>query len=219
MLYITRDLQARVNALEGAEVLDVDGMSGPATRKAVSQLMKRLGVRKEKELFDESGLHAIIWHWTAGLRVPTKDDLKHYNDVFDFEGNQYDGAARPEHQANYNWRKGIGVSHTKNANTGRPGLSVAGMHRAEGWPKLKWGSHPITWDGIDAMLERTALYNRKFWIPCTKWSNLSHAEVEATLGIKQKNKWDYMVLPGFDRPLDAVEVGDILRKRLKDKFE
>jgi len=218
MLYITRDLQARVNALNGMEVLKVDGMSGPNTRKPPRATMAKFDLSKEKDLFHDSGLHAIIWHWTAGRNKPSKDDLKHYNDVFDHEGNQYDGAARPEHQANYDWRKGIGVSHTKSANTGRIGMSVAGMYNANGWP-MKWGTHPITWEGIDAMLERTAMYCKKFWIPNSRWSTLSHAEVQQTLGIKQNNKWDYMVLPGDTKPRDAVVVGDILRKRMKDKFQ
>lgn len=218
MFYNTRDLQARINALHNRGVLKIDGMSGPATRAAVNNTMKMRGVQKEKHLFDDVGLHGIIWHWTAGLKVPTEADRSHYNDLFDFEGNQYDGAARPEHQVNYDWRRKIGVSHTRNSNTGRIGMSVAGMHRAQGWPKLVWGNHPITWEGIDAMLERSAMYGRKFDIPVTKWSMLSHAEVEATLGIKQNNKWDYMVVPGYEKPVNAVEVGDILRNRLLEKF-
>lgn len=218
-MYITRDLQARVNALAGLEVLKVDGMSGPNTRREVLNCRARQKVRKEKDLFDESGLHAIIWHWTAGFDMPTEDDLDHYNDVFDKVGNQYDGGARPEHQANYNWRKGIGVSHTMNANTGRIGMSVAGMHGAEGWPRLDWGKHPITWAGIDAMLERSNMYGKKFWIPNSPWSMLTHAEVQGTLGIKQKNKWDYMVLPGDTKVRPAREVGDILRARLKERFQ
>jgi hypothetical protein len=218
MFYTTRDLQARVNALSGTKVLIVDGMSGPNTRAAVKETMRLHRKTKEKHLFDDSGLHGVIWHWTAGLSIPSELDRDHYNDLFDKNGNQYDGAARPEHQANYDWRKGVGVSHTRNANTGRIGLAVAGMAGAEGWPKLKWGHHQLTWEGIDAMLERTALYSKKFWIPVSPWSTLSHAEVQQTLGIQQKNKWDYMVLPGDSKVRDAVEVGNILRHRLKDKF-
>lgn len=218
-LYITKDLQARIDALANAEVLDIDGMSGPATRAAVKAAMAKRGVKKESHLFHESGLHRINWHWTAGRNVPSADDLKHYNDVFDHLGNQYDGAARPEHQANYNWRKGIGVSHTKSCNTGVIGQAVAGMHGAEGWPSLEWGNHPITWEGIDAMLERSAMYGRKFDIPCTPWSMMTHAEVQETMGIKQNNKWDYMVLPGDTKVRPAREVGDVLRARLVERFQ
>ena len=216
MNYTTRDLQARVCAL--GHVTGVDGMNGPGTRKAVAAAMSAQRVRTEAELFHDSGIHALVWHWPAGRDMPTADDLLHYNDVFDCDGNQYDGGARIEHQANYDWRRKIGVSHSLNANTGRGGLSVAGMHGAEGWPSLKWGSYPITWEGIDGMLKRSAQYCHAFDIPVTKWSTLSHAEIEQTLGIKQNNKWDYMVLPGFTAPVNAVKVGDILRARLIERF-
>lgn len=216
MNYTTRDLQARVCAL--GFITAVDGMSGPSTRKAVAAAMRSRRVKTQSELFHDSGIHGLVWHWTGGRDMPSPDDLLHYNDVSDFEGNHYDGAARIEHQANYDWRRGIGVSHTKNANTGRGGLAVAGMHGAKGWPTLDWGSHPITWEGIDGMLERSAHYCKTFDIPVTKWSTLSHAEVEQTLGIKQKNKWDFMVLPGSTAPVNAVIVGDILRERLVKRY-
>lgn len=215
MTFTTRDVQSRVSAL--GFPLKIDGMNGSATRAAVNEAKRALGVRKTSHLFHRSGIHGIIWHWTAGRDVPTQDDCSHYNDVFDHEGNHYDGGARIETQASYDWRKDIGVSHTKNANTGRGGLAVAGMYNAEGWP-MKWGTNPITWEGIDAMLERTAYYNRKFNIPVTPWSNLSHAEVEQTLGIKQRAKWDFMVLPGSDAPESAIKIGNILRSRLIERF-
>jgi hypothetical protein len=214
--YITRDIQARVCAL--GFVTDVDGMNGPGTRKAVEAAMRDRRVKTYQELFHDSGIHSLVWHWTAGRDMPSREDLKHYNDVFDFEGNQYDGGARIEHQANYDWRKGVGVSHSKNANSGRGGLAVAGMHGAEGWPSLDWGDHPITWDGIDGMLKRSADYCKEFDIPVTKWSTLTHAEIETTLGIKQNNKWDYMVLPGDTQVRNAVVVGEILRDRLRTRF-
>jgi hypothetical protein len=222
MNYTTRDIQARVNAILSQTTLGkplvVDGMMGPNTRKGINTALAYKQVKTAKQLFHESGLHAVIWHWSGGLDTPTEDDLDHYNDMFDKYGNQYDGSSRAEHQANYDWRKGIGASHTRNANTGRIGMAVAGMHQAEGWPALKWGENPITWEGIDAMLERTADYCREFDIPVSRWSTLSHAEVEQTLGIRQKNKWDFMVLPGFSKPVNAVQVGDMLRTRLKERF-
>jgi hypothetical protein len=223
MFYTTKDLQGRVNALNYEtgnpfEPLVLDGMSGPKTRRVVASAMKLVGVTKEKDLFHDSGLMGVVWHWTAGRDTPTKDDLSHYNGLSDYEGNHYDGGARPEHQSNYDWRKKIGVSHTKNMNTGWIGEGVAGMKNAKGWPSLKWGSHPVTWEGIDSMLEWTAIYNKRFWIPNSPWSNLSHAEVQGTMNVKQNNKWDYMVLPGDTVVRTARMIGNILRQRLKDRF-
>lgn len=214
MNYTVRDYQSRVNALKGKEILKIDGMSGPNTKKAISDLMQELNVKDKRDLFHSSGLHRIIWHWSASTYEVTPSVLSHYNDVFDYKGNHYEGAARAEHQANYDWRNGIGVSHTRNCNTGAIGLSVSAMHGARGWPSLEWGNFPLTWEGIDAMLERTAEYSQVFNIPITPWSIMSHAEVEDTLGIPQKNKWDFMVLPGYTKVKNAREVGDELRYRL-----
>lgn len=219
MSYTVRDVQARICALNNAPVIKVDGMNGPKTKEAASALMEERGVSTWKGLFGSNGLHRIHWHWTAGSYGPGREDIKHYNDLFDERGNHYDGAARAEHQANYDWRRGIGVSHTLNANTGAVGLAVTAMSGADGWPSLRWGSYPLTWAGIDAMLQRTADYCSEFDIPVTRWSTLSHAEVQPTLGIRQKNKWDFMVLPGMDEVMNAVLCGDILRKRLVDKFQ
>jgi hypothetical protein len=213
----TRYVQARVNALANKEVLKVDGMTGPKTRKAVAEAMAARGVRTKAGLFHDTGMVGIVWHWTASHHEVTADDLAHYNDVHDVKGNSYDGAARAEHQLNYDWRKGIGVSHTRNLNTGFIGQSVAAMAGAEGWPSLKWGKSPLTWEGIDAMLERSAEYCREFDIPVSPWSTLSHAEVQGNLGVAQRNKWDYMVLPGMKKVTTARACGDILRKRLLDR--
>ncbi|AGH07379.1 endolysin [Sulfitobacter phage phiCB2047-B] len=218
MNYTTRDLQARTNAILGYGALDVDGMKGPNTRKFVAEAMRLKRVKHEKDIFHDSGLHRIHWHWTASTYTVTPDDLKHYNDVHDYQGNSYDGAARAEHQANYDWRKGVGVSHTLNANTGAIGQSVAAMQGAEGWPKVKWGNYPLTWAGIDAMLDRSIHYSKTFDIPVTPWSTLSHAEIQQTLGIRQNNKWDYMILPDMDVVMDAVECGNILRARMLERM-
>lgn len=217
MRYLAIDLQARVNALEDKAKLKVDGMMGPKTRAAVKKLVKERGGSKVEDIFDISGLHRIHWHWTAGTYEVTADTCAHYNDVHDYEGNSYDGRFPAQHQAMYDWRKGIGVSHTRGSNTGCIGQSVACMAGSSGWP-VSWGKYPITWEGIDAMLERSAHYCKEFDIPVTKWSTLTHAEIEPILGIQQRGKWDIRLLPGDEKLRDPIEAGDILRKRLIEKF-
>jgi hypothetical protein len=218
MGYTVRDLQARVNALlfEGHPegLLVVDGMNGPNTRRAIAHAMELRNVKREHLLFNQSGLHGIIWHWSAGSYTVTQKALSHYNDGHDHLGNSYDGGARAEHQANYDWRKDIGVSHSKNANTGRIGQAVIAMGNAEGWP-LNVGDYPMTWAGIDAMLMRSIDYHHQFDIPITPWSTLSHAEIQPTLGIKQNGKWDIRWLPDDAQVTDAREAGDILRARMR----
>lgn len=217
MSYTTRDLQARVNAIlfgePKAKMLVMDGMKGPTTRKQIAAAMEKRNVNREHKLFGVSGLHRIHWHWTASTYAVTDEVRSHYNDVHDVEGNSYDGGARAEHQANYDWRKGVGVSHTLNANTGAIGQAVAAMGNAQGWP-VNIGKWPLSWDGIDAMLMRSIDYHHQFDIPITPYSTLSHAEVQPTLGIKQNGKWDYQILPDGTKIIDPVRCGAILRERM-----
>lgn len=217
MGFSTIDIQARINALYDQPHLLVDGAFGPKTQEGIRAALVKFGGSKTEDLFGKAKLHRIHWHWTAGSYDNAEADAEHYNMLFTVEGKAIKGGAEPEDQARYDWQKGVGVSHTKNANTGAIGLSVAAMGDAEGWP-LDWGKYPLTWVGIDAMLKQTAEYCKKFDIPVTKWSTLSHAEVQPTLNIQQNGKWDYRILPDMTKVIDAVECGDILRKRLKEKF-
>jgi len=175
--------------------------------------MELRNVKREHLLFNQSGLHGIIWHWSASSYGVTEEVLSHYNDGHDYLGNSYDGGARAEHQANYNWRTGVGVSHTRNSNTGRIGQTVIAMGGAEGWP-LDEGNFPITWAGIDAMLMRSIDYHYQFDIPISPWSTLTHAEVQPTLGIAQRGKWDIRWFPEETKVVSARAGGDILRKRM-----
>src|SRR5690606_21599103 len=53
-------------------------------------------------------------------------------------------------------------------------------------------------------------------IAVTPKTVLTHAEVQANLGIKQRNKWDIAVLP-FDRKVvGAKAIGDKLRSEVKE---
>ena len=64
------------------------------------------------------------------------------------------------------------------------------------------------------MLDWTMDLCEEYDIPVSPWTTLSHAEVQQTLGIKQRWKWDYKVLPGYTKSVDARIVGDILRDRM-----
>lgn len=216
MTYTIRDYQGRVNGIFNDDVLVVDGVNGPNTRQGIADAMEKMRVRRKQDLFDR-GVRGIVWHWTAGANGIIELEKDHYNFLTDTKGNIYDGNSTIAEQVMYDWRRGIGASHTKSMNTGWVGISQDAMAGANGWP-MDWGSHPITWEGIDAMLEQTADVCEEYGIPMSRWTTLSHAEVQETLGVKQKNKWDYMVLPGYDKPVNAVKVGDILRKRMVEKF-
>lgn len=213
MTYTVREYQGRVNGILGTAVLKVDGMMGPKTRAGIQEAMKIKGVRNAKDLF-KRGIRGIVWHWTAGAHGIIELERDHYNWIFDTVGNVYDGNHSVQDQVNYDWKNGVGASHTKSMNTGWLGLSVDAMTGAQESP-LKWGSNPITWEGIDAMLAWTKDLCEDYDIPISPWTTLSHAEVQETLGVPQRFKWDYKVLPGYTRAVDANLVGDVLRDRLE----
>lgn len=212
-----RDYQGRVNGIFGKPKLVVDGIGGPATRSGISEAMSKMNVRRKEDLFDR-GVRGVVWHWTAGANGLIELERDAYNFLFDTKGNIYDGNSTIAEQVMYDWRRGIGASHTLSMNTGWLGLSVDAMAGAEQTNPITWGSHPITWKGIDAMLEHTADLHKEYGFPISKWTTLSHAEVQPTLGVKQKFKWDYAVLPGDTKSRDPVEVGNLLRERLKERF-
>lgn len=212
-----RDYQGRVNGIFNQPKLVVDGMDGPSTRQGIADAMAKLRVRRKQDLFDR-GVRGVVWHWTAGANGLIELEKDAYNFLTDTKGNIYDGNSTIAEQVMYDWRKGIGASHTKSMNTGWIGISQDAMAGAEETNPITWGSHPITWEGIDAMLKHTAELHEEYGFPISRWTTLSHAEVQPTLGIKQRWKWDYKVLPGDTVARDPIEVGDILRNRLKEKF-
>lgn len=54
----------------------------------------------------------------------------------------------------------------------------------------------------------------RYSIPVTRETVLSHAEVQPTLKVAQKGKWDIAWIPGMAAPGDPVAVGDELRRRI-----
>jgi len=212
MMYSAREYQGRVNGIMGGPVLTVDGMIGPKTRQGIQEAMKIKGVRNVEDLFTR-GVRGVVWHWTAGAHGVIELERDHYNWIFDRMGNIHDGNHTVQDQVNYDWRAGVGASHTKSMNTGWIGLSVDAMAGAVESP-LNWGTNPLTWEGIDAMLDWTMDLCEEYDIPVSPWTTLSHAEVQQTLGVKQRFKWDYKVLPGDTRARDARVIGDILRDRM-----
>ena len=212
MTFTVRDYQGRVNGILGGPVLTVDGMMGPKTRQGIKEAMLIKGVRNAKDLFDR-GVRGVVWHWTAGAHGVIELERDHYNWIFDNLGNIHDGNHTVQDQVNYDWRNDVGASHTKSMNTGWLGLSVDAMAGAVESP-FNWGTNPLTWEGIDAMLDWTMDLCEEYNIPVSPWTTLSHAEVQENLGIRQRWKWDYKVLPGYFRTRDAREIGDILRDRM-----
>jgi hypothetical protein len=215
MTYSIRDMQARCAAL-GHGPGAIDGMMGPKTRAALSDALRARGGRRVSDLFHPSGLHRVHLHWTAGAYGVIDMERRAYNELVDRDGNVHSGVFRPEAQANY--RVGHAASHTLNGNTGAIGLAVDAMAGAVERP-FDPGSAPLTWPQLDALCARAAQHCEMYDIPVSRWSVMTHAEVQPTLGIVQRWKWDITWLPDMSAPGDPVQVGDRLRAMVREQMQ
>ena len=78
------------------------------------------------------------------------------------------------------------------------------------------GKYPITKIQLEAAARLVASINKACKLNVSRQTNLTHAEVQRTLGIKQKNKWDITWLSDMTKPGDPIEVGDIIRKKISE---
>lgn len=154
-----------------------------------------------------SGLKGIVMHWTAGGPKASRLDLEHYHFVVQQDGSALPGKFKPE--ANIAPVSGAYAAHTLSANTGRIGVALCGMGGAIEAP-FKSGTG-LSWPQINAFCALIAELCRRYQIPVTRLSVLSHAEVQPTLGIRQRGKWDIAWLPGMAKPGNPIDIGDRLR--------
>lgn len=156
-----------------------------------------------------SQLQRIVLHWSAGTHIVSALDRQHYHFVVAGDGTVYDGNHAPE--ANEKPVTGKYAAHTLNCNTGSIGVAVAAMSGAVDRP-FTAGKHPITDAQVEALVALCAKLCARYGIAVNRRTVLSHAEVQPTLGIAQRGKWDIAWLPGMDGPGDPVAVGDMLRE-------
>lgn len=157
-------------------------------------------------------IKGLVAHWTAGADGLNQLEQDSYNEIVFNDGTWAEGSFPFEAQIPP-LRPGQYAAHTLNGNSCRGGIAIDAMAGANERP-FRWGSNPMTELGIKALVNRLAVNAIKYGIPVTRQTILTHAEVERNLGIKQRNKWDIMVLPGMDRVDDPVVVGDELRRRV-----
>ncbi len=157
----------------------------------------------------------VIGHWSAGTYTPNSVDKSHYHILIDGDGKLVKG--KPSIAANGPPRKAGYAAHTLNTNTGSIGVSIASMQGAIEAP-FKAGKYPIKRVQWDAFVKTLAQLCHHYKIPVTKKTVLTHAEVQGTLGIKQKNKWDIAILP-FDPTFNtAGKVGAKLRYEVQEQL-
>lgn len=159
-----------------------------------------------------SKIIGVTWHWTAGADGINDIEKDAYNFIVNREGFTFPGDFPPEAQTPANIKRGSNfyAAHTLNANSYRIGYAADAMAGAQERP-LVWGKAPLTEVQIREMMKFTAGLVRVYKLKVSRETTLSHAEVQPTLGIKQRAKWDIMCLPGDVKVRDPIEVGDILR--------
>lgn len=153
----------------------------------------------------------IIIHWTAGGNKANATDKKHYHVLTEGDGkivlgNHPISANKPPLSKEY-------AAHTLNCNTDSIGVSMCGMVGAVESP-FNPGKSPITKVQFDAMIKEAARLAKAYGITVSPQSILTHAEVEANLGIKQKGKWDITILPWDTKTKGAKVIGDLIRKEV-----
>jgi N-acetyl-anhydromuramyl-L-alanine amidase AmpD len=150
----------------------------------------------------------IVFHWTAGGPKASALDKEHYHFLVQADGTVIPGKHAPED--NLSAADGDYAAHTLGANTGRIGVAMCGMMGAKDRP-FSAGPSPLTWPQVNGLVGLLAELCRRYQIPVTRQTVLSHAEVQPTLGIRQRGKWDVTWLPGMTATGDAIQIGDRIR--------
>jgi hypothetical protein len=155
----------------------------------------------------------IILHWTAGAYGVNNVEADAYHFIVNRDGSFTAGLDKPEDNIPP-LRPGAYAAHTLNLNSHSIGIAVDAMAGARERP-LHTGPSPITPEQLDGLVGLTARLCMKYGIPVTRETVLSHAEVQRTLVVKQRPKWDITWLPGMQATGDAIEIGDVLRARVR----
>lgn len=158
----------------------------------------------------------IHMHWTAGADGVNQLEEDAYNFIVGRTGNVVEGTHPPESQTPENIKKGSRhyAAHTLNANSYAIGVAMDAMAGANEVP-FRAGTAPITTVQVEAFCKFVATLCKKYGVVVSRSTVLTHAEVQRTLGIAQKQKWDITWLPGMAKPGDSIEVGDVLRAKIK----
>lgn len=161
-------------------------------------------------------MERIILHWTAGTHSASAEARNRYHEIVEGDGRRVMGDYAPE--ANLDCTDGQYARHTRGLNTGSIGLSMAAMAGARERP-FDAGKYPIMPVQLTAFCDMVAEYALTYDIPVTPRTVLTHAEVQPTLGVWQRQKWDITWLPGLRRPIDPIEAGDRLRALVAQEIE
>lgn len=156
-------------------------------------------------------MKAIVAHWSAGQHKASVLDAEHYHIIVEGDGNLVKG----DHDIkdNVNTADDDYAAHTRHFNTNVIGVSVACMVGAIERP-FNPGTDPMTQVQWDKLMLVIADLCRFYNIPVTPQTVLSHAEVQGTLGIMQRGKWDFTRLAFDPQTVGAKACGDKMRRQV-----
>lgn len=152
----------------------------------------------------------IIVHWTAGAHRASELDRGHYHILIEADGRLVRG--KPSIRANQAPAGAGYAAHTLGCNSGSIGVSLCCMAGAVENP-FDAGSAPMTRAQWDRLPEVLADLCRRYAIAVGPRTVLSHAEVQDTLGIRQRGKWDIARLAFDPSVRGAKACGDLFRAR------
>lgn len=160
----------------------------------------------------------IVGHWNGGGYIPSSLDKEHYHFLIDGDLVIHRGL----HPVTANIPPLLSqddyAAHTKGTNSYAIGVSICCMAGAMERPYVA-GLAPMKKDQWEKYLDLLAVLAQRYDIPVTDKTILSHAEVQANLGVKQNGKWDFSVLP-FDRSVKGAKaVGDLMRKGVLERLK
>ena len=160
-------------------------------------------------------MRRVIVHWTAGGYRANDIDRAAYHILVEESGK----LVRGTHSivANVSTADGDYAAHTLGCNTGSIGVSMCCMHGCRESP-FSAGAAPMTKRQWTTMLHVVAQLCRRYAIDVTPMTVLGHGEVQRNLGIKQRSKWDPMVLP-WALTLKPAAVGSLMRERVLELLE
>lgn len=209
--------KAAIKDFQQRHGLTADGVAGPMT---IAKLHEALATAKPAPAIPSAGkvvpanwmppgrLERIIVHWIAGQHRASALDRSHYHILIESDG----ALVRGDCSISANGIGGTGqrASHTLNCNTGSIGVSLCCMAGAKEQP-FEPGKAPITVEQWVKLPQVVADLCRRYDIPVSPKTVLSHAEVQNNLGIKQRGKWDISRL-AFDPSVKGAKAcGDLLR--------